>query len=339
MSKTTWERVLWKEQPYPDNYVPPTFLSSLVKNSNVQPYTYWELVIGSCAITQHISTISIFLVAFIHLRHQTLDPRLLVFASTALFVTGFLVWEILSSIGKKRLGTADSDRRARAARASILVFLALIALAPILRTLTDATSSDSVWALSACLFILNAALADYSTAHRGGRVRERLTSVLSMNAAISAAVVLASRLHEDLSVFALVLFAVQLFALFPILRHRLQSAPVSMRIALTTMMSTASVFLMGQVSRTAMLLFGAAMASASFVAPAVLVRAQAFKNELHGPWDVATPKVVVCLCSCCSGLLSFKFGIGVPDRVASGHGYMNFLDVRVRRTSAWFLDV
>jgi hypothetical protein len=43
-----------------------------------------------------------------------------------------------------------------------------------------------------------------------------------MNAAISAAVVLASRLHEDLSSFALVLFAVQLFALFPILRHRLQ---------------------------------------------------------------------------------------------------------------------
>ena len=43
-----------------------------------------------------------------------------------------------------------------------------------------------------------------------------------MNAAISAAVVLASRLHEDLAVFALVLFAVLLFALFPILRHRLQ---------------------------------------------------------------------------------------------------------------------
>jgi phosphatidylinositol glycan class C protein len=43
-----------------------------------------------------------------------------------------------------------------------------------------------------------------------------------MNAAISSSVVLASRLPDDLAVFALVLFAVQLFALFPILRHRLQ---------------------------------------------------------------------------------------------------------------------
>jgi len=41
-----------------------------------------------------------------------------------------------------------------------------------------------------------------------------------MNAAMSSSVVLASRLPDDLSVFSLVLFAVQLFALFPILRHR-----------------------------------------------------------------------------------------------------------------------
>lgn len=27
-----WERVLWKKKPYPDNYVPKTFLSSLSKN-------------------------------------------------------------------------------------------------------------------------------------------------------------------------------------------------------------------------------------------------------------------------------------------------------------------
>jgi phosphatidylinositol glycan class C protein len=42
-----------------------------------------------------------------------------------------------------------------------------------------------------------------------------------MNAAISAAVVLASRLDSDLSVFALVLFSVQIFALFPLLRKQL----------------------------------------------------------------------------------------------------------------------
>lgn len=50
----------------------------------------------------------------------------------------------------------------------------------------------------------------------------RLSSVLSMNAAVSASVVLSSRLSTNVSVFALMLFSIQLFALYPIFRHRLQ---------------------------------------------------------------------------------------------------------------------
>lgn len=44
-----------------------------------------------------------------------------------------------------------------------------------------------------------------------------------MNAAVSASVVLASRLTTDVSVFALMLFSIQSFVLFPMLRHRLQA--------------------------------------------------------------------------------------------------------------------
>ena len=49
-----------------------------------------------------------------------------------------------------------------------MVFLALIGLSPVLKTLTAATSSDSIWALSAALFVLNALLADYREAQRTG---------------------------------------------------------------------------------------------------------------------------------------------------------------------------
>ena len=45
---------------------------------------------------------------------------------------------------------------------------------------------------------------------------------MSVNAAISASVVLASRLVDDISVFALMLFSIEAFALFPLLRRRLQ---------------------------------------------------------------------------------------------------------------------
>ena len=135
----------------------------------------------------------------------------------------------------------DLSTDLKAVKSSILIFLALISLAPVLRTLTAATSSDSIWALSAILFIIHALLADYTPQKPDAHVRERcvfgfiscqfrshlklipsLTSVLSMNAAVSGSAVLASRLITDIAVFALILFSVQAFALFPILRRRLQ---------------------------------------------------------------------------------------------------------------------
>src|SRR6266403_420797 len=92
-----WERVLWRLQPFPDNYVPPTFLVGLSKNrnqrffkclswianphfftANVLPYRYWPLMLGACTISQHLSVVFIFLAVFTRVLDHTLDPRLLI---------------------------------------------------------------------------------------------------------------------------------------------------------------------------------------------------------------------------------------------------------------------
>ncbi|KAH9057476.1 phosphatidylinositol N-acetylglucosaminyltransferase [Lactarius vividus] len=293
-----WERVLWRTQPFPDNYVPPSFLSALSKNPNVLPYRYWPLVLGACAISQHLSVVFIFLAVFTRLLDHTLDPRLLVALSTAGFIGGCLVWELM---GHFESDAASSERRtclsssiqtqsrepivpgARTVKASLLVFLALIALAPILRTLTAPTSADSIWALAAALFLVHAALADY-TYSASPVQREPLTSVLSINAAISATVVLASRLHDDLAVFALMLFSVEAFALFPRLRRRWQSTPAPVQALVTGTLGLAALAapLPG--------LCAAVLVSVTFGAPAVLIWAQQYKHEIRGPWDAATPR-------------------------------------------------
>ncbi|KAH9016900.1 phosphatidylinositol N-acetylglucosaminyltransferase [Lactarius pseudohatsudake] len=279
-SVNKWERVLWRPQPFPDNYVPPSFLSALSKNPNVLPYRYWPLVLGACAISQNLSVIFIFLAVFTRLLDHTLDPRLLVALSTAGFIGGCLVWELM---GHSPSDAASSERRARTVKASLLVFLALIALAPILRTLTAPTSADSIWALATALFLVHAALADY-TYSASPVQRERLTSVLSINAAISATVVLASRLHDDLAVFALMLFSVEAFALFPVLRRRLQLTPAPVQALVTGALGLAALVapLPG--------LCAAVLVSVTFGAPAVLIWAQQYKHEIRGPWDAATPR-------------------------------------------------
>lgn len=287
---TTWEKVLWKRQPYPDNHIPlHAFLSSLRKNPNFKPYTYWQLVLLSGPVSQHLATILIFLAVFVRLKEHVLDPRLLIWVSVACFLVGYVVWESLDWFTKTRQRRqADS---VKALKSSILIFLALMSLSPVLRTLTAATSSDSIWALSAALFIVNSLLADYSTVDMQSTIHERLTSVLSMNAAISSSVVLASRLANDLAVFALILFSVQMFALFPVLRRRLQASPVLVQLSMTIFLSVLSLMLVAPLSVVITCLYSVALCSVSFLAPAVLVWAQKYKNEIRGPWDVAVPKV------------------------------------------------
>ncbi|OSD03446.1 phosphatidylinositol N-acetylglucosaminyltransferase [Trametes coccinea BRFM310] len=284
-----WERVLWKKKPYPDNYVPRSFLSSLSKNPNFKPYTYWQLVILSCSISQHLASIYVFLAVFMGLRQRLLDPRALVWISVGVFFTGYAIWEILER------GRADSTvrttNRAKTVKGSILVFLALMSLSPVLKTLTAATSSDSIWALSASLFILNALLADYTALRPQSHRRERLTSVLSMNAAISSSVVLASRLSDDISVFGLILFSVQTFALFPMLRRRIQDTAKPLQILVTILLCGLSIALTYPLSSTATYLYIACYTFVTFVAPGMLVWAQRFKNEIRGTWDPAVPKV------------------------------------------------
>jgi len=290
MSAGEWEKVLWRTQSYPDNHIPERyFLESLRKNPNFRPYTYWPLVLASCAITQHLAMIYIFLAVFVRLKEGSLDARILVWITVGCFVGGYMIWELLNC--------SDSDQiqrtinRTKTLKSSILVFLALMALAPVLKTLSAATSSDSIWALSACLFMLNILLADYSPGKFWGQARERLTSVLSMNAAISSSVVLASRLSNDLAVFALILFSVQAFALFPMLRQRLQATPTLLQAFITLSLSVLCLYLMAGLSATISYIYAATLIFVNFLAPGVLVWAQKYKNEIRGSWDVAIPKV------------------------------------------------
>jgi len=262
-------------------------LASLQRNPNFRPYTYWSLVVLSCSITQHLATIFIFLSVFVRLKENILDPRSLVWLTVILFFIGYATWNTLSS---QQNGSGSFTNHLKVMKSSIMMFLVLMSLSPVLRTLTAATSSDSIWALAASLFMLNALLADY-TATQPQNAHEGLSSVLSMNAAVSASVVLASRLSTDVSVFALMLFSIESFALYPMLRHRLQASPIVIWLLVTAGLWSFSVWLMMDLSRTVMWLFCVILFFVTLIAPAVLIWGQRYKNIIRGPWDVAVPKV------------------------------------------------
>ncbi|KAL8286629.1 hypothetical protein RQP46_004157 [Phenoliferia psychrophenolica] len=274
--RAPFRKILFVEQDYPDNYVDSTFLSDLQRNVNVHPASLPTLLCQTLPITQHLASTFIFIGTFIRLHRGSLDPPRLLSLCALLIVLGW-TWSRL--VG----GTSTV--------APIIPLLTLYLLSPALKTLTRATTSDSIWALSGTLFAVNLFLGDYRSIPSADapRAPAKLPSTLSLTAAISASTVLASRLASNLAVFSLLLFSTLWFGPFPLLRSALPAKPT---IALTIALSVGAVYSLAGVGGGAAKIAAIMLVGTSVVAPLgrgwLMIR---YKDRVRGPWDQAVPSV------------------------------------------------
>ncbi|KAJ3015031.1 UNVERIFIED_CONTAM: hypothetical protein HDU68_012904, partial [Siphonaria sp. JEL0065] len=165
------------------------------------------------------------------------------------------------------------------AKAGLLVAAILSALTPMLRTLTKDTSSDTIAFLALVLFGVHVLCADYaSTAASIGVVA--FPASVSINAAVFAAVLLASRLDASLrAVSALLLAAVALFALFPVLRRNARLCfPQNVDVLIALLLAALSLAVLAKaVSLTACAVHLAVLVFVSFVCPAWFLHVQIYK--------------------------------------------------------------
>jgi len=445
-----WRKLLWVKQNYPDNWVDSSFLNQLQRNVNVHPYDFWPLVTESTVITQHLSSVVIFITCFIAIFTERASPVVVASGSSAFTVLGYWVWDMgwevreavvskrgrgpeaggpgplysavntpshsptrkgsnksrqgvlkntsrassptrntkrqslglhlqipnggssstlelhtpipryqhqlsledghlrpsptgspsakrtpnpskqqngkpkhpqggkhsavpspappsrnnsLKSRGKGRHTRNNSNtlteeqdltyrrrqqrlRRLRTAKSAVLIYCTLLGLSPILRSLTESISSDSIWAISSWLFIANCLSFDY-----GSGVSVKFPASLSTNAAIMASVVLASRLPTTTHVFSLVLFSIEVFGLFPVFRRYLRHISWYGHVALTVMLVGGAAVGLGMNVG-----WGWAWGWVGLMGPGImggcswwLMWLQRYKNEIHGPWDPAKP--------------------------------------------------
>lgn len=54
-----WQKVLWRDQAYPDNYVDSKFLESLVVNADVSKRRYWKVVGGALLVGEQVCLVSL----------------------------------------------------------------------------------------------------------------------------------------------------------------------------------------------------------------------------------------------------------------------------------------
>lgn len=166
----------------PDNYTDEaTFLDHLQRNPRLQPYEFWSLMSDATIIVQHLASVAIFCCSFIAIFHGRVSPVAIVAWASLCTIVAWALWDhwmgrevqVNSSAIADAKSTGDvasktsktshrTQRRLATAKSAALIYAALLGLSPILKSLTRSTTSDSIWALSTWLLLMNVAFFDYS---------------------------------------------------------------------------------------------------------------------------------------------------------------------------------
>ncbi|KAK2625421.1 hypothetical protein QTJ16_004733 [Diplocarpon rosae] len=208
------------------------------------------------------------------------------------------------------LFSPQTNLRLSTAKSALLIYFTLLGLSPILKSLTQSTSKDSIWAMSFMLFTINIFFFDYSTpapASLNSSIKN-IPASLSTNAALMASTVLASRLPSTGEVFSLTLFSIEVFGLFPVFRRHVQQKSFRGHIALTTLLVVGAGGGVGLILgrggdgegiwdfpwKSGLIGLFIGVFATGLVMGACswwLIGLQKYKNEIHGPWDPARPVI------------------------------------------------
>ncbi|XP_047407864.1 phosphatidylinositol N-acetylglucosaminyltransferase subunit C-like [Sciurus carolinensis] len=279
--ETKWQKVLYERQSFPDNYVDPRFLEDLRKNIYARKYQYWAVVFESSVVIQQLCNVTVFVVTWWYMDEGLLAPHWLFGSGLAFSLIGYLLFDLIDGgDGRKKSGrTWWADLK------SALVFITFAyGFSPVLKTLTESISTDTVYAMSVFMLLGHLIFFDY------GANAAIVSSTLSLNMAIFASVCLASRLPRSLHAFIMVTFAIQIFALWPMLQKKLKVYTPRSYVGVTVLYAFSVFVGLLSISAVGAILFALLLVSISFLCPFYLIRLQLFKENIHGPWDEAEIK-------------------------------------------------
>lgn len=294
-----WRKLLYIQQPYPDNYTDQSFLSQLKRNSTVSRYSYLQLIRDFSLISFHVTTLTISYIVFFGIYQYNWDATVPASIGTLVSLILYVWYTEFEGLKAERLGGFKS---------AIFIMVALLTLSPVLKSLSESTSSDSIWSLSVWLSVGNLVFMEYKfdlnveKEKDTKKVSKKKTSskkdikfanpLLPTNILIANIIVLASRLTTTSQVFSFILFSFQLHSLFPIfdlwLRYNFIQLHWILQITVTSI-TTVIVWSMTGTMVVCLWLFG--HFAVACIGPWYFLMLQKYKDELQGPWDTAKPIV------------------------------------------------
>lgn len=284
-TKQPWQKILYGNKGYADNYTDPMFLMALKTNINVQMFKYWETVLGATKITHQLSLIVVFLLVFHNLYTQPsyVPAEMLLLIVFCVCLIGYVLYTITNGPrcqddrSSGYLATMGDDAKTVAC---VLIFGFI--LSPMLHTLTKSISTDTIYTITFFVFLLHIMCYDY------GMPAALVSHAMSLNAAIFGTICLASRFDTSLDAFVLIIVSFIFFAVYPHFLRLLESQS-SLYIRLTPVCLFISAACLGLLRISTIMFFVNLMAMifCGIIYPFIFCYAQRYKNNIHGPWDEA----------------------------------------------------
>ena len=283
-SKRQWKRVLYENQPFPDNYIDEhRFLDQLdfTAHNQRQNLSYFTAVRSASVVAQQLSVVAVFLAIYKYITKHANSRSLfgLVIFDCALLVIGHIFHRALDSNGSLPPSISES------VRGVFLFGVCLRAASPALQTLTSSFSRDTVHALSITFSALHLAFYDYSFIHDCDV--DTFSGTLSLNASMFTAALLASRLQSVEMVFSFMLLAAISFSFYPSLARLMYQRSFALHLAVTLTQYALASGLLFFLDFVLFVVFQFLIVFIWILCPLWLQHLQSFKKSLRGPWDIA----------------------------------------------------
>lgn len=267
MQKQPWKKNLYENKEYEDNYTDESFLKDLKKNNNLKNYKLLDCIKGITIVNQEISVVILFLLVFHSLQENTVHPQKLLFNSFVLTTIGYLIYIILD-ISKLKNVIEDS-------KTVLVVLLFGYVFSPLLHTLTDSISTDTIFSTTFIILFFHLLLHDY------GIDGFLVSKTISLNCGIFASICLASRLSTPFHAFVLLVISAEVFVLKPLLFEKIWKPIMLIPIVLIT------IYCLLQTSNLILIIYLVILFFINFVCPLIFQRFHNHKSIIEGPWDEA----------------------------------------------------
>lgn len=256
--------VMWTKPAHADNYVGDGLRSLLTPAPRVPPPAYAALVWGVLPVVERLVAVAAGLLCFVAISRAPTVPAVVLGAAVSAAAGG--AWAALGASG-------------------VLVLALLALLSPVLHELTASFEDDAVAGWVGVSLLVHVATFRY---HDDDRATSAPGGPLSLNAAVFASCVLASRLPAEAHVMLLLVASLGAHVLAPVAAGALRAAAprayAAGLVGAAAATCAATDALVGRAPATALAVLLVAVGG---VAPALFRASHGAKLRRPGPWDLA----------------------------------------------------